>query len=124
MHRYTGDIDYNNYNYFQLAAVVQLQLETAIRTRPRNLFDDKGRRAMFESLLSHPLLPMAKVDNEVRKARQSFCEQCMTSISDGDRNVRSIAIDLAREWQLDVDRMRVLEIRQLYQQVCKNIVIR
>lgn len=113
-------------HHAQLAAVVQLQLEMALRCRPLSLFDDKGRRAMFESFVSHPLILLANVDDALRKNRQTFLEECITAIGGRettDANVRSLAIDLAREWQLDVDRMRVLEIRLLYQQVCIQVFI-
>uniref|UniRef100_A0A914UUJ6 Rab3GAP regulatory subunit C-terminal domain-containing protein n=1 Tax=Plectus sambesii TaxID=2011161 RepID=A0A914UUJ6_9BILA len=94
----------------------------ALRARPSTLFDDKGRRAMFVQFHSHPLLPLANVDDQVRAARQKFVEQCVKAAVDAAASAQggrlvpncAAAVELAKEWQLDVDRLRVDEILALY----------
>jgi hypothetical protein len=54
----------------------------ALRAKPSSLFDDKGKRAMFVSLYSHPLIPLFDVDDQLKDVRQKFVEQCVKAAVD------------------------------------------
>lgn len=69
-------------------------------------------RALFESFHSHPLIPLEKVSDRFRARRQAFLEHVTEAIgvgaeSDEYRQKWKMAIELAEDWKLDVDALRI-----------------
>uniref|UniRef100_A0A915EKG3 Rab3GAP regulatory subunit C-terminal domain-containing protein n=1 Tax=Ditylenchus dipsaci TaxID=166011 RepID=A0A915EKG3_9BILA len=68
-------------HHIHLITAIQLQISLGISIRLKGLFDAVGRRAFFEPLHSHPLIPLA---NEIillyqwalTKKQTSYCLRC------------------------------------------------
>lgn len=83
-----------------------------IRLRSDVVFDPPGMRALFESFHSHPLIPIEKVNDRFRARRQAFLEHVTEAIGAGAENDDykhkwNLAIELAEDWKLDVDALRI-----------------
>ncbi|KAE9552656.1 hypothetical protein FO519_004135 [Halicephalobus sp. NKZ332] len=88
-------------------------------TKPKFVFDGIGHRAFFEPFHSHPLIPLARVEETIKKRRQKFLEECVQNVgsnADADQQQQwQLVLELAAEWQLDVDSLRIKEIVMYYE---------
>ncbi|CAJ0927649.1 unnamed protein product, partial [Mesorhabditis belari] len=88
-------------HHLHLAMVLRLQHEALDRCHViRNLFCDKGQRAFFLPFTSHPLLPLAKVDETIIERRRLWIEKVSETV---DEETIELARELCQEWNLGVN---------------------
>lgn len=96
----------------------QLRFVSATFSKPSSLFDINGKRAFFNPLSSHPLLPMARVDDRTKARRQRFVEKYIEVFeknevggTDGETKtanmLRKVMDRLIKEWALDVTTLQI-----------------
>lgn len=75
-------------------------------------------RAFFEAFNTHPLVPLANVDDRTRTRRQNFLEKVVENIGVGTNNSRAdsqehrkcwnLAMELTQGWELDGNSLKLL----------------
>uniref|UniRef100_A0A7E4VNC6 RAB3GAP2_N domain-containing protein n=1 Tax=Panagrellus redivivus TaxID=6233 RepID=A0A7E4VNC6_PANRE len=116
-------------NHLHLVVATKLRLMCSIQIAPAYLFDTQGRRALFEPLQSHPLVPLARVESRLIAGRQRFLEECITNVvanesTDVDlHDFWRIVMELAEDWELDTENLRIREAVVLYEHGLDNKVI-
>uniref|UniRef100_F1KQS4 Rab3 GTPase-activating protein regulatory subunit n=1 Tax=Ascaris suum TaxID=6253 RepID=F1KQS4_ASCSU len=107
-------------HHVHLTSVIELQLSVCDEDenlKPCTLFDEVGVRALFAPFHTHPLIPIADVPDTVKRRRQLFLEKCVTMLEDARSCYRerwTTIVELASDWHLDVDALRIKEIVKLY----------
>uniref|UniRef100_A0A914PIN8 Rab3GAP regulatory subunit C-terminal domain-containing protein n=1 Tax=Panagrolaimus davidi TaxID=227884 RepID=A0A914PIN8_9BILA len=106
-------------HHIHLIVSIKLQYLCSIQMTPKSLFDPIGHRAFFEPFHSHPLIPLARVETHIRNKRQTFLEECIQNVATNNAEASSqhlwqLVLELAEEWQLNVDSLRIKEIVMFY----------
>ena len=98
-------------HHLHLVLTMKLKLLCSLHMKPKFVFDSIGDRAFFEPFHSHPLIPLARVEEVIKKRRQRFLEECVQNVgsnADADQQQQwQVVLELATEWQLDVDSLRI-----------------
>ncbi|XP_055879124.1 rab3 GTPase-activating protein non-catalytic subunit-like isoform X1 [Biomphalaria glabrata] len=120
-----------------MSAVLALKMKSV---KVLSLFDSKGRAALFKDLHAHPLLPSQKVDQDLLVARKNFlCRVISSAVATIDPPASSpsiggsspafkkhrslyssafkwpqVALNLTRDFGLDVDFMKRYHVCELY----------
>lgn len=98
-------------HHVHLATVLELQLVLGMKLNLQPVFDDLMQRSFFESLHTHPLIPMADANERVKQKRQLFLEEIVQNIG-VDMNEEyqerwALVTLLCKDWGLDLDLLRI-----------------
>ncbi|CAD5207025.1 unnamed protein product [Bursaphelenchus okinawaensis] len=106
-------------HHLHLVIVIDLQLSLNLSLNLYNVFDGIMHRAFFESFHSHPLIPMADTDERFKEKRQKFLEDIVVAIgvdtSEDYYEKWELVNQLCREWALDLDLLRIKEVKMFYE---------
>lgn len=106
--------------YFQLSVCDEDE-----NLKPCTLFDEVGVRALFAPFHTHPLIPIADVPDTVKRRRQLFLEKCVTMLEDARSCYRerwTTIVELASDWHLDVDALRIKVVCSALQLICSKFI--
>ncbi|VDN01140.1 unnamed protein product [Thelazia callipaeda] len=104
-------------HHHDLAMVIQLQASLEEwPPGPKYFFDAVGERAFFESLYTHPLIPLESISESLREKRMEFLKKCVESNGSPEftRYLRFLIYDLADDWKLNVDEIKAKEVINLF----------
>lgn len=90
-----------------------------LNIRLTDIFDSVSRRAFFEPFNTHPLVPLANVDDRTRARRQNFLEKVVENIGVGNNSSSNpqeqhnnkywnMVMELANDWELDSNSLKLL----------------
>uniref|UniRef100_A0A1I7S808 RAB3GAP2_N domain-containing protein n=2 Tax=Bursaphelenchus xylophilus TaxID=6326 RepID=A0A1I7S808_BURXY len=106
-------------HHLHLAIIIELQIALGLPVRLEQVFDGIMHRAFFEPLHSHPLIPMSDTDDRNKERRQKFLEEIVTAIgvetSQEYYEKWELINQLAKEWSLDQDLLRIKEVKMFYE---------